>query len=183
MAIKTFTTGEVLTAADTNTYLANSGLTYITSGTFSQADCKVQGCFSATYDNYRLVLSNFTTSNVRTIAFQLLQGATALGNNYNYGGWYVTYAAGTNGAVFAGAQAYWNIMTSSTTGDSACGYDIQRPFIADQTTFQGTATNFDAILMMAGNNTNASSCDGFRITNLSGDTNTFSYTLYGYRKA
>jgi hypothetical protein len=26
MAIKTFTTGEVLTAADTNTYLANSGL-------------------------------------------------------------------------------------------------------------------------------------------------------------
>jgi hypothetical protein len=29
MAIKTFTTGEVLTAADTNTYLANSGLVYV----------------------------------------------------------------------------------------------------------------------------------------------------------
>ena len=33
MAIKTFTTGEVLTAADTNTYLANSGLVYVASGT------------------------------------------------------------------------------------------------------------------------------------------------------
>ena len=31
MAIKTFTTGEVLTASDTNTYLANAGLVYITS--------------------------------------------------------------------------------------------------------------------------------------------------------
>jgi hypothetical protein len=30
MAIKTFTTGEVLTASDTNTYLANSGLVFET---------------------------------------------------------------------------------------------------------------------------------------------------------
>ncbi len=29
MAVKTFTTGEVLTAADTNTYLNNGGLVYI----------------------------------------------------------------------------------------------------------------------------------------------------------
>jgi hypothetical protein len=33
MAIKTFTTGEVLTASDTNTYLANSGLVYVKSQT------------------------------------------------------------------------------------------------------------------------------------------------------
>jgi hypothetical protein len=29
MAIKTFTTGEVLTASDTNTYLANAGLVFV----------------------------------------------------------------------------------------------------------------------------------------------------------
>lgn len=183
MAIKTFSDAVSLPAIEINTYLTNSGLVYITSGTFAQADCKVQSCFSATYDNYRLVISNFTTPGIRTVAFQLLQGATALPNNYNYGGWYVTYAAGLNGAVFAGAQAYWNTITSATTGDSASGMDIQRPFLADQTTFQCFSTNFDAVLTVAGNNTNASSCDGFRITNLSGDANTFSYTLYGYRKA
>jgi len=37
MAIKTFTTGEVLTAADTNTYLTNSGFQYVSSGSFTNA--------------------------------------------------------------------------------------------------------------------------------------------------
>ena len=37
MAIQTFTSGQILTAADTNTYLANSCLTYVSSGSFSGA--------------------------------------------------------------------------------------------------------------------------------------------------
>jgi hypothetical protein len=183
MAIKTFTTGEVLTAADTNTYLANSGLVYITSGTFSQADCKVQGCFSATYDNYRLVISNFTTSGGnRATAFQLLQGATALGNNYNFGGFYCTYGA-ANGTVTGSAQAYWQTFSTAASTDSGGTIEIQRPFISDQTTYQLLGTNYDAYYAQAGNNTNVASCDGFRITNLSSDTNAFSYAVYGYRKA
>jgi hypothetical protein len=177
-----FTTGQVFTSAAAND-MANSGLTYITSGTFSQADCKVQGCFSATYDNYRLVISNFTTSGgSRATAFQLLQGATALGNNYNFGGFYCTYAGG-NGVVFSSAQAYWQGFSTNATADSAGVFEIQRPFISDQTTYQLLGTNFDAYYAQAGNNTNVASCDGFRITNLSGDTNAFSYALYGYRKA
>jgi hypothetical protein len=52
MAIKTFVTGTVLTAADTNEYLANSGLVYITSTSAVplQATVTISGCFSATYD-------------------------------------------------------------------------------------------------------------------------------------
>ena len=37
MAIKTFTSGAVLTAADTNTYLTNSGLVYIAQGELTSA--------------------------------------------------------------------------------------------------------------------------------------------------
>ena len=35
MAIKTFVTGTVLTAADTNEYLANSGLVFVKGGTIA----------------------------------------------------------------------------------------------------------------------------------------------------
>ena len=38
MAVKTFSTGEVLTASDTNTYLNNGGLVYITSTIFGRLD-------------------------------------------------------------------------------------------------------------------------------------------------
>lgn len=53
MAIKTFTTGEVLTASDTNTYLANSGLVFVKSQTIGSAvtSVTVSDAFSATYDN------------------------------------------------------------------------------------------------------------------------------------
>jgi hypothetical protein len=60
MAIKTFTTGEVLTASDTNTYLANSGLVYITSATLSAT--ALDGIFTSDYDNYRIVISNIDQS-------------------------------------------------------------------------------------------------------------------------
>ena len=61
MAVKTFTTGEVLTASDTNTYLANAGLVYVThfTGTNS-ASIAVDNCFSSTYDNYLLVIQSMT---------------------------------------------------------------------------------------------------------------------------
>ena len=53
MAVKTFTTGEVLTASDTNTYLANAGLVYITSTSVGTGgSLTVSNCFSATYNNY-----------------------------------------------------------------------------------------------------------------------------------
>ena len=53
MAIKTFTTGEVLTASDTNTYLANAGLVYIAATTASaQTTIAIDNCFTTTYAHY-----------------------------------------------------------------------------------------------------------------------------------
>ena len=63
MAVKTFT-NEQLTASDTNTYLANSGLVYITSATVSgtPSSLSVPNCFSSTYDHYRIVFNGITFS-------------------------------------------------------------------------------------------------------------------------
>lgn len=58
MAVKTFTTGEVLTAADTNTYLANAGLVHIKTATVTNAadsGTAFRSIFNTTYDSYRIV--------------------------------------------------------------------------------------------------------------------------------
>jgi hypothetical protein len=98
MATKTFTTGEVLTAADTNTYLANSGLVYITqvylsSGTSS---ITVSNCFSSTYNSYRVV-SNFTRDGASS-AYAFLRMGPAIDH------------------YFSGEQSIWNSPTR--TGDN-----------------------------------------------------------------
>jgi hypothetical protein len=79
MAIKTFTTGELLTSADTNTYLANSGLVAIAPTTvagsgvtvsnatvsFSGSSAvNVNGVFSSTYRNYKVLINISTSSQV-----------------------------------------------------------------------------------------------------------------------
>jgi len=65
MAVKTFTTGEVLTAADTNTYLNNGGLVWIKSVTFTSAadsSTNFQSIFTSTYDSYRIVCHTLTAA-------------------------------------------------------------------------------------------------------------------------
>jgi len=79
MAIKTFTTGEVLTASDTNTYLANSGLVYIKQQTVGNAvaSVTVSDAFSSTYDNYKITYTGGASSGGG--ALKLTLGATVTG--------------------------------------------------------------------------------------------------------
>lgn len=71
MAIKTFTTGEVLTAADTNTFLANAGLDFIKQVTIGTAvtSVAVTNVFSATYDSYLTIYSVHAQSANATVAY------------------------------------------------------------------------------------------------------------------
>ena len=97
MAIKTFTSGEVLTAADTNTYLANSGLVYITGGSLSGTATQFVGCFTSTFTNYRILLEQGTLSAAGDFCFQYLKGTTAQNaNNYEYA--YARLTSGGGGA-------------------------------------------------------------------------------------
>jgi hypothetical protein len=77
MAIKTFTSGEVLTSADTNTYLANSGLVYIAEGSTSTSvlGLNFNNVFTSTYDNYRIMIDYFKpVTAARFVALQLRVG-------------------------------------------------------------------------------------------------------------
>lgn len=82
MPIKTFVSGEILTASDTNAYLNNGGLVYITSQTIGSAVATqaVSGAFSATYDSYLITVSGGASSVSEYLTLRL--GATT--NNYRY---------------------------------------------------------------------------------------------------
>jgi hypothetical protein len=105
MAIKTFTTGEILTASDTNTYLANSGLVYVAKATLATNITDLVGCFTSTYDNYRIVIDSVNMSSAGDIYWRLLNGTTPLTTtDYN---WY------TNGILETGTAS-----TSTGTGQN-----------------------------------------------------------------
>lgn len=108
MAIKTFTTGEVLTASDTNTYLTNSGLVYVSSGSFSNAATVDVTGFTSTYKAYRVMFAPYRHSGSGAVVVTgTFRTSSAAATGFYFGaGWYVTYLAtsGVTGARSTGAD-------------------------------------------------------------------------------
>jgi hypothetical protein len=90
MPLTTYTAGEVLTAASLNdnfTFAAANppgGLTLITAQTIGSgvATVTVSSVFSATYENYKIIMSGGVSSATSSIRFQL--GATTTGYYAGY---------------------------------------------------------------------------------------------------
>lgn len=186
MAIKTFSAGAVLNASDTNTYLANSGLVYVTGGTYSGTLLSVSSCFTATYRDYCLVIDNlFTPSGVRTVALQLQSSGTPHTSAYYWGGYYSGWAGGFGGANSgAGGAAYQQINTGGGYSPSSSVTQINNPNNSSKkANFIVSAINYDAGFHCGGYHDVATNYDGFRVYNTSGDTCNFNWALYGYRTA
>jgi hypothetical protein len=189
MAIKTFTAGEILTAADTNTYLANSGLVYITTTTAtSGTTLNISNCFSSTYSNYRIVVAPYLPTSGSGIDLQLGTGS-ALASGYYWAGAYVSaYTASptvtgygsANGSAYAtqivgdgsnvggGSIEIYGPNLSATTSilvQSMDGRTGGNPRLAI-TGFQNSTTQFTSLHLTS----------GATISNLT-------VTVYGYRKA
>jgi hypothetical protein len=181
MAIKTFTTGEVLTASDTNTYLANSGLVYITEATLGSGvtSVSVANCFDATYDNYLIQMSGGTGSANTVANFRL--GATVSGYRYSfiYTSWNSTVSG--NGSTTSTTIQY---VGSLQTSGSTASITVMSPYLATPTrvvadgsslsNYSGTAQGFEP---------NSTSYTGFTILADSGTRTGGIVTVYGFRKA
>lgn len=157
MPIKTFTTGEVLTAADTNTYLTNAGSQYVAAGTFTNvASVDVTG-FSSTFDFYQLfLLIKKHTAGVCDVTAQVVAGATVRNAGY-YGA--VRYAAfdattgfaanrnnGANIYVTSTAQANPSVINASVHGidDQEFVFNMQAYDSANSRAIYGSYTNYTA---------------------------------------
>lgn len=187
MAIKTFATGEVLTAADTNTYLANAGLVYVTSTTIGSAvtSVAVANCFSSTYDNYKIMVSGGTGSTTDTLYLTL--GSTATG--YYAGVARVTYDTGATSNLNDNNSAAWRYFGVIGTASITMDVDLFDPNLTKPTRVHGwwIDPRTGAVASGAGggvlNDTTAYT--GFTITRgTAGTTMTGgTITVYGYRKA
>lgn len=182
MAVKTFTTGEVLTASDTNTYLANGGLVYVTSVTVGSAvsSVTVSNCFTATYDAYKIIYLGGSSSGTSISLDFNFNGAPA--------GWYgnLLYANFTNGAPVS--FGYNNATGILHGGSGASGVpnmllEVVNPYNAKPSYLQGAYIDGGNAGTVSATNANSTSYTGFVIKPSSGTITGGVITVYGYRKA
>ena len=187
MAIKTFTAGSVLTASDTNTFLANSGLVFVKSQTVGTGvtSVTVTNCFSSTYDNYRVIYDGGTLS-ANDIGMKY--GPTSVaGHNTNY--WSTLLYANGNPGAFALAQiangTTMGWVGGGTTTAAWASFDVFSPFLARWSRIHsGMYQNGGAMGFQTGEHQSTGQFTDLILLGGGGATLTGgTITVYGYRKA
>jgi hypothetical protein len=183
MAIKTFTTGEVLTAADTNTYLANSGLVFVKSQTIGNgvSSVTVSDAFSSTYDNYRIVFGGGVASSASG-QFNLKLGSSTTGY---YGVLqYALYASGGNLVAQDNNASAFSYMANINVNQVAGSIDLLQPYLAKHTLVKDASwIASNACGTYCGIHQVATSYTDFTLIPNAGTITGGTITVYGYRKA
>jgi hypothetical protein len=186
MAIKTFTTGEVLTAADTNTYLANSGLVYVKSQTIGSAVASVvvTDAFSATYDSYKIIVTGGASSVTTRVRITIGSATTA----YYWGLNASRFDNGGGVAVGGSNVAFWDYAGCCDSAIIDVSAEIRNPFLTKKTflTTQFIDSSVAAFTGAGPTNgilTDTTSYTTCTITPASGTLTGGTITVYGYRKA
>jgi len=185
MAIKTFTDNTSLPASDINTYLANSGLVYISTTTAtSGSSVTVSNCFSSTYDAYKIIATGGGTAANTPIAFQFTGITTAY-----YGGViYFAYASGgpsAPSAVGFNNAANWQEIGNGGPNGISLNMDIQNANLAKFKAYGCFTPNMStagSLVLSNGICGSTTQATGFTLS--IGSTFTgITITVYGYRKA
>jgi hypothetical protein len=184
MAIKTFTTGEVLTASDTNTYLANSGLVYISAVNVSGTPSSIAGpaaCFSSTYDHYKIIVSNLDTDT--SAQLRMTFGATVTG--YYYGNPLTTMIGGGYEKNNGSNLAYIDLGPVNSGWNNDFNFDVFAPNKATLTKVSGFGYVNSAQYggMGTGLVDGTTQYTSFTLTLSSGTMSAGTVAVYGYRKA
>jgi len=187
MAIKTFTTGEVLTAADTNTYLNNGGLVYVSTTTLT-TNTQIDGCFTSAFTNYRVVVNVDThTGGASNMGVQLSTAGTpyTTAANYYYSGSELPYSTGTVTTINNnGANAYWVVGRLNGNTSGVFVFDIMNPQLSTRVKFYQNNYNDTGFFGRVGGLLNVTNVfDGMKVYHLSGATIGGSVRVYGYRQA
>ena len=183
MAIKTFTTGEVLTAADTNTYLANSGMVWVGGATIGTAVTSVNltSVFSSTYDSYRVVFRTNSATGNSNFLMRFGTGSAVATNYKSY--LFSNNAAWTTGGSVQVTDTTGALFTyghpTSITGNA----DINGPNLATATTTFGQYATSDNGGFTAGIQTDSTQFTSLHLLPTAGTFTGGLVTVYGYRKA
>lgn len=187
MAVKTFTTGEVLTASDTNTYLNNGGLVYITdtswSGVSSASQVTVSNVFSSTYDNYRILITGYGNTSSGVLSMKLRTTTDDSTAAYaRYGSSWATSASN----ITESGQTMWriNLFSNNSAYRDSLDMTVFNPNVATNTGAVGHALELNTGIYYAYslNMQTTTQYTGFSLF-ISTGTFTGKVWVYGFRQA
>jgi len=137
----------------------------------------VSGVFSATYDNY-LILVSSVVNNVSADYYLNLNGSA--GSTYSYSGNYQPYSGGNN--VQGGtSQSRFSLSTSASSGVNNITIDIKNPFLNKNTSCQSVYSNFGYTGRYSGMDSNAASSTAFTLFPSSSTLTGGTIRVYGYQ--
>jgi hypothetical protein len=168
---------------------SGGGLTYLAGSAFStQASVSLDNCFSATYENYRIVatITAVSATGYGSLRLRVASTDASGANTYRQGG-YVAVNGSSALETFTGTG--WRVYHADNTSTTAAFVmDIKRPFTAATTMFEAlvarhrASATSEGVIMYAGGHDTASSYDGFTLLPASG-TFTGQVRVYGYQNS
>ncbi len=169
---------------------AVSGLTFITEATVtSSTSANFDNVFSATYDNYRVIISDITSSGGEVgVAYRMrVGGVSNTATEYDHQEFrvYSTGSTANGGENGATAGYLWACATSPANHAGGCIIDFMQPFLAKPTTLLVTSHVFNNAVSaymyntIGNTHTVSSSFDGFTIFQTT-TTTAYKIKIYGY---
>jgi hypothetical protein len=183
MAIKTFTANSVLTAADTNTYLANSGLVYVKSQTVGTgvSSVNVTSAFSSTYDNYLITYQGGTMSVDTALKFKLGSNTNNCFGAFNHT---PNYLLTTVQNVGDNSTAFFTYAGGGNSNSASSYLYVTGPNTATRTYINSGIVNYSTVFgTYVGVNFNTTQFTDFTYEPFSGTMTSGTITVYGFRKA
>ena len=161
----------------TNGTVSDSGTVTIGSAVSSVV---VSNAFSATYDNYRIMISGGVGSTSAVVHLSLNGITTGYYSTYIY----MPFGGGGVGGANANNFSYWYYIGACNTTAIYSDTDLSGPFLA-RTTIARCALNALSISSNAGMaqfvNTSTTSATGFTITTNAGTLTGGTIRVYGYQ--
>ena len=129
---------------------SNQGLTLINTTSFSGVTAQTINPFTATYDDYKIVIKITAATAATDLLCQLSSGATPL-TTASYDAAYMVkqLGAGAFSSVANTATTFWILSGVANTSTSADyqAYDFSNPFASKYKSFNGSATRQDGYLL------------------------------------
>ena len=154
-------------------------LTRVGGGTLAGASTAFTNVFSATYDAYRIIVSNASVSD----SVQLKLGSTTAGYYWAYVN--VAYSSGTvTGSALTNTSSWRHVLLSTDAGNGSTTIDLINPFLTQRTTMTANISQTSTggnLRITNGFLNDATSYTGFTLTpdsgNLTGTCNIYGYSL------
>ena len=149
------------------------------------AAINVDDCFSATYDNYKIVITGFPV-NADIQMTMRLRVSGADNSTTNYSMQRLQANSGTVAALRETSQAQWVVLTRFTdNAENLAIVELANPFNSKKSVCQinsASALNGGHIMVQTGIFDATTSFDGFSLISSSGNFDSVTLSVFGYRK-